>query len=461
MAEGRSAAGKGKEEADDSDSGDVFLRAFNAQLPANKQLDRGVLAPLRPTFAAAPPALLLKTEADDKLVSSLKDTNWLGAEAASDRLVRKSVVAIAKQAPALHATLKGFSAKNAEDHEIKKVKYKKKPPVEGPAMAAAAAAAVVVDEPKASAARGAMRETVEPPLLAPTQIETLEQHRVRSAQTQLFAINIERPMRTAPTDLIISTPPPVEALKYCATLKGSDVPWYEVMMATVAKNPAVTFPKTPLMRRSVLMTFLRAPDPKMDYERPCFNLDRNPYANEKGLRMRCVAHRMSAEQLGEARAFRCRELLYNGQMIKINAAVATRGAEDPRNHLQDIPELCYMCHVWLTTEAALDQYNKGVTPSADDMLIVFNKFMVQADQVGEYHRNATLCSADVSFGIWGFFPRWNERNYQAGTLSCGLPAFEENVEMLFREAPESSGQSDSIRSVPTAATRTAGFSSRQ
>jgi len=358
------------------------------------------------------------------------------------------------------AELKERNNKDATDHQTRKDKYKKKPA----SSPAAAATAPVAALPRTMAPKAVAAQEVAPPAVAPTQIETLEQHRVRNDQTQLFAVNIERPHRTAPLEAIINTPPAVGTLRYCATLPTSDVPWYAVATEAIARRPNMGFPRTPLMRRSVLLTFLRAPDPQQPYERPCFNLDRNPYNHERGLRMRCVAHRMSAEQLGEAKAFRCRELLYNGQMVKIHAALATRGAEDPRHHLHDIPELCYMCHIWLTTEAALDQRNKMAAPTADDMLIIFNHFMVMIDQVGEYSRHATLCSADVSIGIWGPFPRWNERNYRAGRLSCGLLGFEESEEMLFREARKPSSLSEqpapaavqarSTRSDPTACVQT-------
>lgn len=452
------AEGRPPPDDNDDDDNNIFLKQWNLHLPANKQLNKTVLAPLAAVTSAAAPPLTRNPATDDKLVGSLKDSTWLGANAASERLARKST-ATTKRTPALNATWKDHSTKDGEAYETKKQRYKKRPNAAVAAAAPNAAAAAAT--PQSAAAKGAPLEVVNAPLVAPTQIVTLEQHRTRNAQTNLFALNIERPVRSATTAMIIDTPPPVAALSYCALLPSSEVPWYEVTMNAIAARPNMSFPKTPLMRRSVLMTFLRAPDPNMPYERPCFNLDRAPYAYEEGMRMRCVAHRMSAEQLGDKNAFRCRELLYNGQMVKINAALATRGAEDPRNHLHDIPELCYMCHIWLTTEAALDQCNRPSARSADDMLIVFNKFMVLADQVGEYHRNATLCSADVSIGIWGFFPRWNERNYRAGKLSCGLPGFEENEEMVFREARKSSQGAPSMRSGHTAVTPTAPFSSHQ
>lgn len=438
----------------EGEESDPFLELWNRFLPPTGQLDRSALAPLQQPPPQPPPAPLGASKSP-----ATRDATWLGTNQASTRLTRQNVVA--KTAPTLLADLKDRNNKDATEHQARKDKYKKKPAASAAAAAAAPTGAVPA-LPRTMAPKAVAVQEVAPPAVAPAQIETLEQHRVRNDQTQLFAINIERPHRTAPVEAIINTPPPVGTLRYCATLPTSDVPWYAVATEAIARRPNMGFPRTPLMRRSVLLTFLRAPDPHQPYERPCFNLDRNPYNHERGLRMRCVAHRMSAEQLGEAKAFRCRELLYNGQMVKIHAALATQGAEDPRNHLHDIPELCYMCHIWLTTEAALDQRNKMAVPTADDMLVIFNHFMVMIDQPGEYSRHATLCSADVSIGIWGPFPRWNERNYRAGRLSCGLLGFEESEEMLFREARKPSSLSEqpapalgrSTRSDPTACAQT-------
>jgi hypothetical protein len=374
--------------------------------------------------------------------------------------------AVPKLAPKLEAEIKALSAADQATHQVRKQKYKR---TSGSAGSKSVTPNASAPEPAAQLMPAVPMEVVVPPAVAPTRVETLEQHRPRNHLTALFAINMEKPVRTATTEMIVNTPPPVAALKYCALLPSSEAAWYDLTTQAIAKRPHMTFPKSPLMRRSVLMTFLRAPDPQQKYERPCFNLDRNPHTHERGLRMRCVAHRLSAEQLGEARAFRCRELLFNGQMVKINAALASGGAEDPCNHLNDTPELCYMCHVWLTTEAALAQRNRPGPVSADDQLIIFNRFMVMVDQVGEYSRHATLASADVAMGIWGPFPRWNERHYHAVPLGTDLYGFEESEEMLFRDArkllgPTATGAAKatpSTRSDPIAASQTASFTYHQ
>lgn len=465
-----------EEEAADNAAaeGDPFLDIWNSYLPDSKRVDPAVLkpvaepsAPLSGRGVAAP---------DEKLTNTLRDATWIGTNQAAARLAKQT--AVLKTAPILGAELKAANADNQATYLVSKQKYKRPaaPPLAATAPAAAlpiaAAAATTSANTNARAqlqVPPAQREAVVPPATAPVRVLTLEEHNARNKVTDLFAMQIERQPRTATTEMIINTPPPVQTLQYCAQLQTSQVPWYDAMKQIIANKTDITFPKTPIMRRSVLMTFLRQADPKQVYERPCFNLDRNPYQHEHGLRMRCVAHRLSAEQLGDARAFRCRELLFANQQVRINAALESGGRDDPRRHLNNIPELCYMCHVWLTTEAALAQRNKPTPPSANDMLVIFNRFMVMIDQIGEYRLSATLCSEDVSLGIWGPFPRWNERHYRAARLSCGLYAFEESEEMLFRLAREPSSLSatvaakatDSQRSDPTAVTRTAASNCHQ
>jgi len=442
---------------------DPFLKVWLSYVGADKQIEKSAvdLATGKAQPQALVPQLLAPSAPNEKLVNSLKDSTWLGANQAAAKLVRKTVVP--KQSPGVDTQLQGQTAADQATNQLRKAKYKrtgvaaatnkgKETQDDGTANTSTTAHTAAPTTAPAVRIKAEM-DVVVPPAVAPTRVETLEQHKPRNHLTDLFATTIERPLRTATTEMIVSTPPAVAALKYCALLPSSEAAWYDLTTAAVAKRPNMSFPKSPLMRRSVLMTFLREPDPHMPHERPCFNLDRNPFNHERGLRMRCVAHRMSAEQLGEVHAFRCRELLFNGQMVKINAAVATNGAEDPAHHLNDIPELCYMCHVWLTTEAALAQRNKAGVQSSEEMLIIFNRFMVSVDQVGEYSRHATLASADVAMGIWGPFPRWSERNYRAVRLSCGLRGFEESEEMLFRPAREPSGQSVGVVAKATHSTR--------
>jgi hypothetical protein len=210
---------------------------------------------------------------------------------------------------------------------------------------------------------------------------SLEQHKRRDDELALFAVaTIQRPHQRPTNDMIIQTPPVVGVLQYCAKFKDSDA-WYKPMSMAIASHPELSFPDTPLMTRDVLMTFMREPDPRATYERPCFNLDRNPHEHEG--RVRCIAHVLSERIWGKERAFRLRELLFEHQNIKINAALeaaaAVKGAakvQDPRDFLSPVAEMCYMCHVWMTTEACLNQKNRlAKDPSDDDDIVILNRFV--------------------------------------------------------------------------------------
>ncbi len=286
-------------------------------------------------------------------------------------------------------------------------------------------------------------------------IHSLEAHQRRDNQLQLFAMTIERPHR-ATNDTIINTPPAVGVLNYCSQYKD-EMPWFNVMQQAIANSDGkLSFQKTPVFRRSVLVTFLREPDPKCAYERPCVNLDREPRAHEG--KVRCIAHRMSEQIWGEGKGFRLREMLFSDVYTKINSTIDNNARimsekkkseqlVDPRIHLSNIPELCYMCHVWMVTEACLDQKNKSDERSRKDMtvsipiggpggkimIMLMNRFMVDIDKAGEYDRRMMVCSDDVAMGTWGPFPLWNQSNYipvKIGNL--GLLGFEETPNLLFR-----------------------------
>jgi hypothetical protein len=318
----------------------------------------------------------------------------------------------------------------------------------------------------AAAAAAPAATVVSFPTAAPSvPIVTLEQHQRRDNETELFAYSIERPALRAATEVIISTPPAVSALSFCAAAAAEDggVAWYNTYLKTLG---SVAFQNTPLIRRSVLITFLREPDTSVPFERPCFNLDREPLPHEQ--RVRCIAHRLSEEQLGAGRGYRLRELLYNDQCVKINRAVAQR--TDPMVHLTPVPELCYMCHVWMTTEACLDQRNRMEERKQKDLTVpgastpppaggipalIFNRFMVDIDKPGEYDRRKMLCSDDVTaMGVWGPFPAWNKRNYVACMVRFpekSLRGFEETDNLLFRlpRVPLQSGPTSAAPAVLT------------
>lgn len=302
-------------------------------------------------------------------------------------------------------------------------------------------------------------------------IETIEEHNRRDNQLELFAVSVRRQHR--PTkDMIISAPAPVKVLAYCAKYKN-EMPWYMRTVNAVANSDTYTFQNIPLIRREVLITYLREPDPKCPWERPCFNLDREPLPHET--RVRCIAHRMSETKLGPGKGYRLREMQFGAQETNILAALETN-AVDPCQYLSPIPEMCYMCHVWMTTEACLDQKNHLNERERKDLTVVppqqqpqqlriFNRFMVDIDQPGQYDRRKMLVSDEIGLGVWGPFPLWNERHYvTARIVPSGLRGFEESEALLFRlpriplQTIESCSENSSTRSTPTHVSQAASIS---
>jgi hypothetical protein len=281
-------------------------------------------------------------------------------------------------------------------------------------------------------------------------IQPLERPKRRDNDLALFAITVTRPHHRVTNDLIASVPPPVGTLKYCVEHKN-EMTWYRPMSEAIGAMAGFGFPRTPLMTRDILMTFMREADPAAPYgyERPCFNLDRDPLEHEE--RVRCIAHVLSERIWGKERAFRLREMLWNNQSTKINAALAFNENHtshlppvDPRVYLNPVQEMCYMCHVWLTTEACFDHERKmklaqtggdGGDPPPPPKVVIFNRFMVDIDKVGEYDRRKMLVSSDVTLlGIWGPFPQWSPQNYLPVRIanSNNLCGFQESDELLFR-----------------------------
>jgi hypothetical protein len=289
---------------------------------------------------------------------------------------------------------------------------------------------------------------------APEQIEiqTLEQHKRRDNQVQLFELGIES-MHRATSDMIIRQPPAVEVLSYCSRFKD-EMPWFAAVQQAVAENPDITYPKTPVYSRAFLQTFFRQPDPKCPWERPCLNLDREPVQGERYIR--CIAHRLSEEHLGKDKAFRLRELLSPKQEIDITNALESK-KQDPRIFLEPIPEICVMCHIYLTTEKCFDDeadkhrqrrsdHTSQIERATRKITRIHNKFMVDIDKPGEYNRRILLVSDRVDFGIWGPFPMWNKNNYVPCKKFGSLMGFEESPNLLFQQARISSQPAES--SVP-------------
>ncbi len=259
-------------------------------------------------------------------------------------------------------------------------------------------------------------------------------------------------------------PPAVGVLQYGASFEDVAV-YYRPTLEIIADRPDLTFPSVPLMTRATLMQFMREPDPRAPWERPCINLDRISTSHEH---VRCIAHVLSERVFGEGRGFRLRELLFNNVSVKIAAAVEC--GTNPCVHLEIVPNMCYMCYVWMTTQKALDQKNKllvGGGPQGAQAVTLLNDFTVDIDKPGEYDRRAMIPSEDVGAGIWGPFPLWNERNYVARAevteyiaLGGGRPlrGFAERETLLFQPArvplPRIASESanDSTPSAPTTAT---------
>lgn len=328
--------------------------------------------------------------------------------------------------------------------------HKKKHPAPSPTVAkstsaksniAASSTTIKKEDKEASTTKGAAEvqlqthvEEVALPAVVPPElpIKTLEQHKRRDNQVALFALQIERTHQQKAPELTTKPPTVVNVLSYCAEYKD-EMPWYGQYYDTLSKNANLNFQKIPLLSRAFLQDFLRVPNPNVIYERFCFNLDRDPMEHEG--RIRCVAHRLSEKLLGPGKGYRLREILFPNQVTMVEKAMVEK--RDPRICLSPIAEMCYLCHIWMTTNAALDQKNnldkqrtKDMTVTPTDkpqMVAIRNRFMVDIDTVGAYDRHKMLVSDDVGLGILGPFPLWNERHY--------IPVkggFEESEELLFR-----------------------------
>lgn len=360
----------------------------------------------RDATAAAAAAVSVETPQQQQRIHSLQDDVWKSTQKATSRLVKHSVKDPLPEP-------KGAAA--AVDNSLPRVKVEHAP-----------------------------QDNV-------AEIQPMEDVPRRDPDLELFALEMERrPLRPS-QQLVLELPPAIETLAYCSQFKKGSMPWYIGGQKTVATNPDLSFPIIPLYSRAYLQPFMREPDPRSTHERPCFNLDREPVEGEQG-RVRCIAHRLSEERLGPGQAYRLRELLNTTQCTQISAALAHRGgtrAPDPAQYLPKIPEMCVMCHVWLTTEEALDQKNDHEKRKLKQVAVL-NKFMVDIDKPGEYSRNCLLAGDDIAMGIWGPFPLWNERHYipWKDPFGTGLRGFQELEDMLFRLSLDPSQPSTRTRATP-------------
>lgn len=238
------------------------VAAWETFVSDDKKLKKGILAARRggeeEGGAVLPPI-------DPKTVNALQDGTWAATNqaAAADELSNNSA--------SVSALLKANNALDEAERTAAKlrrpVKSKKKRLEE---ERQAQQACIEREAAASSIANIATPPGVAVPL-------ALEQHTPQQHAAAVAVVN--RPHLRAPTETIINTPPVVGALSYCAKMyresegpEGGGVAWYGSYQKMLAGQQGVTFQRTPLIRRSVLVTFLREPDPRACYERPCFNL---------------------------------------------------------------------------------------------------------------------------------------------------------------------------------------------
>ena len=245
----------------------------------------------------------------------------------------------------------------------------------------------------------------------PLPVYSLEQYTRREQEAEAFTvpITVQRTQDRVTTQQIINLPPETEVFKYVATNFREEAKWYDQQIKFVANNPELTFQKVPIMSRAMIETFLRVPDPKVAWERPCCNLDRDPMPHET--MMHCVAHSLAGYKL--------REMHMNDTIVKINAAIANK--QNPMVHLSPVPEMCVLCHIYSTTHAALSPPLSGGG--------ILNRFCVDVDKIGEYDSRKMLTEGH----LWGNFPMWNKRHYvPCRVMPSNLSGFAETNDLLFR-----------------------------
>lgn len=265
-------------------------------------------------------------------------------------------------------------------------------------------------------------------------IEDLEQHTKLDDQLALFTLNMERYQRPT-NDVIINTPPSTTVLAYCAKNKEK-FPWFVPMQSFIASSELYDYPDVQVVCRDAILPFLREANSKCAYERPCANLDREPYEREG--RVRCIWHRISEERLGKGKGYRLREFIIGKANVFINNAIENK--QDPIVHLSTTPEMCYLCHLWMYLGDCTNQRDKAderlrkdmADEGDDDTVVIVNKFMVMVDEPGEYDSSKMLAADKVSAGIWGPVPLFNENNYMHKTMEGGLRCVVESDNLLFR-----------------------------
>jgi len=328
-------------------------------------------------------------------------------------------------------------------------------------------------------------------------VESLEDYRHSDDQMELYTHAVTR-MGRATEDMILAMPPVNEVLSFCRQFQNKECLWfYSINNLISDADTCLDYPDVCVLSRKYLETFMREPDPRQPYERPCINLDRAPLPGEG--KIQCVGHALSEKLLGPGKGYRLRELILRDQMTQVNAALAHNEAVrangghgtllQPRDWLDPIPELCVMCHIYFTNMDYIRQKDKEVErerkvqqkaalyeqggedlnldmdvdsgTGANTSIVIANKFMVIPNRAGEYPLSMTLTGDKAPTGVWGPFPVWNNQNYVPVKISgTELRGFKETDNLVFRE-PQQSQQIGSLlrhpssRSTPTPYTQRA------
>lgn len=392
---------------------------------------------------ATPDGKPLNRVSNQGSIKSLSDQVWESTNAAEATLVKRSGQA-------------DVSKKLANVHKTKEVKQqhqqqqqKKPPPVKREREEKHAEEEQEQDSVLAPLSKARMVDVPAPDVMPNLRVETLEQHTARDDQLELFAQAVTATHGRAPSEMVIKAPPKEEILNTAEDMMRE---WYYGFATLVANTPGQKFPDVPCFSRQMLIPFMREADPLVPWERPCFNLDREPHQGEE--RIRCIAHRMSEKwaqvepRLGGP--FRLREMLFNDEEAKI---LALPKGYDPKVILPSIPEMCILCNIWIANVDYIDQKDKVRERSTKDhttappnMVTICNRFMVRVDQEGEYDsRRGTITCDRNALGIWGPFPVFNENNYIPYRYNGRLRGVKETDNLLFRlsraaSTPTPSGQ---------------------
>lgn len=254
-------------------------------------------------------------------------------------------------------------------------------------------------------------EVVEPVQTVPPTIpiERIENVARRDNMAELFAASVERTHKTANTEIMLIQPPEKDQVL-------SYVDKFPEWQRKVAQTLSTVFPKAPKLSHKYLLQFLQAPKKGNKWERPCLNLDRDPYQGEQIIR--CMGHYLSASQLGKEHAFKLREFLFPHQVSQ---------AQHNIKSLSPIPDCCLLCHIYLYNQEAL--WRESYPPT---QVSYINKFRCETDQAGEYDSRKMLYSEH----IYGNIPQWDPTNYvceKGGTIR-------ESDNLLFQCAPEQSSR---------------------